>query len=1656
MSNIEPYPGLRPFQNDEDFLFFGREEQISDLLHLLQQHRFLAVVGSSGSGKSSLVRCGLMSQLHGGMMLDAGASWTVAVMQPGGDPLTRLAQSLIDAEIYSDDQGDSLYQIMATINRSSQGLVEAIKQAGLSGQQNVLLVVDQFEEIFRFHEAGKKGKQLAPDFIRWIIEAVNQSEVPIYVVLTMRSDFLGDCARFTGLAEAINQGEYLVPKLSRDQLQKAIEGPARVAGGEVSRRLIQRLLNDVGEQADQLPVLQHSLMRSWESCKARSGADSLVMDLEDYQAVGGMEDALSSHADEVLSQLQDELGDEETIVELAGRIFKALTEKGTDNRGIRRPTRLDVLSEITAASKEQVAAIVDAYRRPGRTFLMPFSDVELTDDVVIDISHERLMRVWKRLNEWVEEESQSVRIYKRLSETALLWQEEKAGLYRDPDLQIALSWMKTSEPNEAWATRINSDYSVALKFLQSSDQQRHLAERLEEANRQRELRQARELAESQEKLAEEQAASARKFRRQFQISGIIACVAVVASVVAMYSMWVAIKNEAIANAATDKAIVAGKELSASYRKESFESAREAFEQGDLSTALSLLKVGYQREEVELGFLRRAMDYISQTALSRLTFRTELPLPAKQYVQDTHNDALGYVDQDSVLHVMQTGPSDAGLQEIASFSVEGPVETLVVNEPSIRIVEKSGRFTLFDRNSGEVISLVVDATDAGSDLNATSPNHVSAVYGKTLLVSDSTVTVVEHTEAGNEIRSFEIPDAPQISHVQLSDDGKTALLVSETQGYLVYDLENTESPIRQVPKDSSVLFLDYLPLQNKFLTLESDGLMVLTSVDGADFDSLYSVSMEGVEKAAVSPEGTRLAVLDAAGFLTLFSLVDGRSLLIPKQLADVPLNNFVFDPMGFLLVVVDQSNQLSVCELRGIDSQFQTFPFQVAPESVAASWVSAADDSEDKSLKIHFVQRVTGVENPALCSLEMRRTIAALGRSAPSWKNLDLTGIETSDALALFAYFNQVVELRLPSLEPPSHPSLAPFMRWVNRYDAGDGSAFDRASLDTESLDLTPQRIPEAIELSGHALAMHNSNLLDLALRKQLTGKSLCQGMVVRSEATPAEVTTRYHLIKHVQNKFGIPQTSEFALALLQQISALPNLLEIRSQAYSDQIQEGQSVNLTAPELIHQWDGLSHWWELRSPSVSLKDNREWPATKNQYVIWRGGQFSDYRLQFDLVELEGNSGIDGRSILLDDLNDVYSADYLHPYLQRGYQADLVGSQAMQNGNFHGKVINDNYRQSRPLILADRGQTIIVGEDTKPVLLSRGSGEGSVDLLKRMSEFEKPVQVTMEFRGNQLIFRYGDLLLSRIYDSQNDRPESGEVAIQAMGTGSQLTFSDFSLIPLGRDIAEAEMAGTNQLQLPAKMEARLMLSRKQWYDLAPFLAAQADEPWVHELRRTMDIESRQMHRRLATAMITNDAEAVQEVIDEINSPELLAEIATSLVGDAGFGTVFGTPVLTGAVHGSTDAMRLLASHGVPMGRRALVAACFGNQADTVKFLLEEGCDPDAGDFVGFTSLHEAAKWSGPEVVKLLLDAGADMNVRTDRGLSPLDAIANISQTAFRYGDTKYAKYATSDRRIQVAQTLIDAGADPKAVADEGGRSALELATDLGDTALIEVFTK
>jgi len=273
-----PFPGLRPFTQQEDYLFFGREEQTRELLQRLGSNRFVAVVGTSGSGKSSLVRCGLLSELLGGRMLGAGASWEIAVTHPGGNPLSLLTDALLDADLYDREEEHARENLLATLSRSHFGLVEAVKQADLGEGTNFLLVVDQFEEIFRFHEAGQWQQEAANEFVSLLLEAAAQKEVPIYVVLTMRSDFIGECGQFEGLAEMVNRGEFLIPRLNREQFKRVIEGPIKVAGGQIEPRLLQRLLNDLGQQADQLPCLQHALMRTWEVWAEKGDTEVLELD----------------------------------------------------------------------------------------------------------------------------------------------------------------------------------------------------------------------------------------------------------------------------------------------------------------------------------------------------------------------------------------------------------------------------------------------------------------------------------------------------------------------------------------------------------------------------------------------------------------------------------------------------------------------------------------------------------------------------------------------------------------------------------------------------------------------------------------------------------------------------------------------------------------------------------------------------------------------------------------------------------------------------------------------------------------------------------------------------------------------------------------------------------------------------------------------------------------------------------------------------------------------------------------------------------------------------------------------------------------------------------------------------------------------------------
>jgi WD40 repeat protein len=311
--------------------------------------------------------------------------------------------------------------------------------------------------------------------------------------------------------------------MTRDQKRRAIEGPVAVGGANVSPRLVQQLLNDLGDNPDQLPILQHALMRTWSYWAQHKDYEDEVLDLKHYEAIGTMSEALSQHANEAYDELDDE---QKRICEI---MFKAITEKRGENFGIRRPTRLNEIAAIADVSEADVIAVIEKFREPGRSLLTPAYGTPLGPKSMVDISHESLMRIWVRLKNWVDDEAEAVQMYQRLAEAASQYQVGKAGLWRPPDLQLALNWQAKHKPTLVWGQRYHPAFERTMIFLEYSKKEFDTEQRIKELEAKRRLQRARVIA---------------------LVLGAFLVVALIAFVYALVQQTAAVKaqKEAVANA----------------------------------------------------------------------------------------------------------------------------------------------------------------------------------------------------------------------------------------------------------------------------------------------------------------------------------------------------------------------------------------------------------------------------------------------------------------------------------------------------------------------------------------------------------------------------------------------------------------------------------------------------------------------------------------------------------------------------------------------------------------------------------------------------------------------------------------------------------------------------------------------------------------------------------------------------------------------------------------------------------------------------------------------------------------------------------------------------------------------------------------------------
>ncbi|OKI37810.1 hypothetical protein A6A29_40335 [Streptomyces sp. TSRI0281] len=406
-----PYLGLARFEPEDQERFFGRDQLIDDIVHLVHTRRLAALVGASGSGKSSLLRAGLIPRLR--QTDDEGAAGETAapykrpasiqICTPGLHPVRMLAP-------LASRHGDS---------------------ADKSGGD--IVVIDQFEDVFTLcqHQAERA------EFLDGLIAAVRRPGSRIRAVIAVRADFYGRCAEHRPFADALRETTLLVGPMPPAELRRAVVGPAQVHGLTVERALTARLMEELRGEPGGLPLLSHVMLETWRRRRGRT------LSVEAYEAAGGVHGAIAVTAEEVCARLSAE------HLVLVRQVLLRLITPGEGAQDTRRPVSRAELEAVGGGGAEQeadrTAAVSLVLERLARARLVTI------DEETVDLAHEALITAWPRLRAWIEEDREGLVTHRRLTEAATVWESferDPGTLYRGTRLAVIREWVELDRHRE--------------------------------------------------------------------------------------------------------------------------------------------------------------------------------------------------------------------------------------------------------------------------------------------------------------------------------------------------------------------------------------------------------------------------------------------------------------------------------------------------------------------------------------------------------------------------------------------------------------------------------------------------------------------------------------------------------------------------------------------------------------------------------------------------------------------------------------------------------------------------------------------------------------------------------------------------------------------------------------------------------------------------------------------------------------------------------------------------------------------------------------------------------------------------------------------------------------------------------------------------------
>jgi WD40 repeat protein len=466
-----PFPGLRPFRittaEDESLIFYGRDRAKDEILARLNSNHLVFVVGPSGCGKSSLLKVGVIPALEAGLLTRMGANWRTAEMRPGIQPVRNLACALatLRSNASAGDVSGQIYDVLCSDRDGLWLVVETFAPRGTT--KPLLILIDQFEEVFGSQISAQTESKLLAELL---VAFWAKPHPNLFLVVTMRTDFLEQCANFPKLADAINATLFITPVLRDSEIKSVISLPPEPYHGIVEHKLVETLIkdtsSDIGYNPDHLPLLQHALSWLWNNAISAAGHSSspprpdsvaplqtIILTYDRYVAHGGLKGILNEHANELLSRLTER---EQRIAKV---LFTRLSERD-ENRYRRSPTSAAALARLANCDAAELEKVVSVFSDPSVCFLdrRPLNNEA---GELIDVSHESLIRQWDRLRVWADEEAEKVRGFRSLAAQAVQWQlhgRSPSFLKRGGDLAVWRQWWKSQSPSAEWAKRYKLDH----------------------------------------------------------------------------------------------------------------------------------------------------------------------------------------------------------------------------------------------------------------------------------------------------------------------------------------------------------------------------------------------------------------------------------------------------------------------------------------------------------------------------------------------------------------------------------------------------------------------------------------------------------------------------------------------------------------------------------------------------------------------------------------------------------------------------------------------------------------------------------------------------------------------------------------------------------------------------------------------------------------------------------------------------------------------------------------------------------------------------------------------------------------------------------------------------------------------------------------------